>query len=118
MSTPPTNDAVAALAVHNTARAAQNLPALNWDDSLSHNATKYAAWLSTAGVGLQHSGGDARPNQGENLFMEKGMQNPAMAAAQSWIGEAANYHGEAIGEGYFESYGHYSESAFRGFPGG
>ncbi|MCJ1284966.1 hypothetical protein MMC26_004303 [Xylographa opegraphella] len=118
MSTPPTDDAAAAVGIHNTARAGQNLPALTWDDNLSHQATEYAKWLSTAGVGLQHSSGDSRPDQGENLFMEMGLQNPASAAAQSWINEAANYHAEAVGEGDFESYGHYSEFSGAGAGGG
>ena len=113
MSTPPTDDARNALVIHNTARATQNLPVLTWDDDLSHQATEYANWLSTAGIGLQHSSGDSRTNQGENLFMENGMQNPASVAAQSWVNEVANYHGETVADGDFESYGHYSKFSYR-----
>lgn len=113
MGNPPTDDAAAALKIQNDARAEKNLGPLNWDDNLSHQATEYAQTLANANNGLQHSSGPHDPSQGENLYMQSGGDNPATAAANSWMGEVSNYHGEKIGEGDFGSYGHYSES-FRG----
>ena len=104
------HDAVTALGIHNNARAHKKLAPLKWNDNLSHQATEYAKHLASANKGLQHSTGEQRPNQGENLYMEMGQTNPVPAAAQAWINESANYHGEKIGEGNFGSYGHYSES--------
>ena len=109
MGNPPTDDAVTALKIHNDVRAGKNLTPLVWDDNLSHQATEYAKQLASNNT-LQHSDDAARPNQGENLYMESGLTNPASAAAQSWINESANYHGEKIGDGNFGSYAHFSES--------
>lgn len=82
--------------------------ALKWDDKLASNAQAYAQHLANAGKGLQHSGGDSRPGQGENLYWSK--PNGSMAdASQGWVNEVKNYHGEKIGEGDFGSYGHYTQ---------
>ena len=113
MGNPPTEDAVAALKIQNDARADKKLAPLNWDDNLSDQATEYAQSLANANNGLQHSSGPHDPPQGENLYAQSAGYNPATAAANSWIGESANYHGEKIGEGDFGSYGHYSESSRR-----
>ncbi|KAL8922473.1 MAG: hypothetical protein Q9208_005195 [Pyrenodesmia sp. 3 TL-2023] len=103
-----------ALNIHNKAR--QEAPqgfghprnALKWDDKLASNAQAYAQHLAKAGKGLQHSGGDSRPGQGENLYWSK--PNGSMAdASQGWVNEVKNYHGEKIGEGNFGSYGHYTQ---------
>lgn len=109
MSNPPTDEAAAALRIHNDARAGQNLEALVWDDDLAKQATEYAQYLADANIGLEHSSGPHDPDQGESLYMEMGQSDPVSAAAQAWINEVENYHGEAIGEGDFGSYGHYSK---------
>ena len=110
MSNPPTDEAAAALRIHNDARAGQNLEALVWDDDLAKQATEYAQYLADANIGLEHSSGPHDPDQGENLYMEMGQSDPVSAAAQAWINEVESYHGEAIGDGDFGSYGHYSKS--------
>ncbi|KAI4190533.1 MAG: hypothetical protein LQ346_004909 [Caloplaca aetnensis] len=103
-----------ALNIHNKAR--QEAPqgfghprnALEWDDKLASNAQAYAQHLANAGKGLQHSDGDSRPGQGENLYWSK--PNGSMAdASQGWVNEVKNYSGEKIGEGDFGSYGHYTQ---------
>lgn len=106
MGSPPTEDAAAAFKIQNDARAAKHIAALAWDDDLSHQASEYAKHLAAVNAGLHHSSGPHTPAQGENLAWEKGLTEPAQAAAHMWIGESANYHGEAIGEGNFGSYGH------------
>lgn len=110
MSNPPTDEAATALQIHNNARASKNLSPLVWDGELSAQATDYANYLAGADIGLQHSSGPHEPAQGENLYMSMGMENPVAAVAQAWLNEAENYHGEAIGEGDFGSFGHYTQA--------
>ncbi|KAI4175602.1 MAG: hypothetical protein LQ343_001593 [Gyalolechia ehrenbergii] len=108
-----------ALNIHNRARSDATKSSghprgnLVWDGELAANAATYAHKLASANKGLQHSSGDARPNQGENLYWSK--PNGSMAdASQGWVDEKKNYHGQKIGEGNFGSYGHYTQSAFTG----
>ncbi|KAL9594971.1 MAG: hypothetical protein Q9219_006727 [cf. Caloplaca sp. 3 TL-2023] len=103
-----------ALNIHNQARneatQSSSHPRGNlfWDDQLAANATAYAQQLASANQGLQHSSGDARPNQGENLYWSK-PDGSLADASQGWVNEKGNYHGERIGEGDFGSYGHYTQ---------
>lgn len=55
-----------ALNAHNNKRKEKSLQLLTWDTQLATNATKYAQHLAKIGK-LEHSSGDQRPNQGENL---------------------------------------------------
>ncbi|KAL8720694.1 MAG: hypothetical protein Q9225_002487 [Loekoesia sp. 1 TL-2023] len=103
-----------ALNIHNQARndatqiSSHPRGNLVWDDQLAANATAYAQQLASANQGLHHSSGDARPNQGENLYWSK--PNGSLAdASQGWVNEKQNYHGKKIGEGDFGSYGHYTQ---------
>ncbi|KAK5003688.1 hypothetical protein LTR28_009857, partial [Elasticomyces elasticus] len=64
----------------------------------------YAQYLASIGQ-LQHSEGS---DAGENLFMTSSVPRPLQAAAQGWINEGNNYHGEKIADGDFGSYGHYT----------
>ncbi|KAL8838621.1 MAG: hypothetical protein Q9170_002067 [Blastenia crenularia] len=106
-----------ALNIHNQARhdasqsSGHGRDDLVWDDQLAANATAYAQHLASANQGLQHSSGDARPNQGENLYWSK--PNGSLEdASKGWVDEKSNYHGEKIGEGNFGSYGHYTQVCF------
>lgn len=83
-------------------------PDLVWDDNLATQATAYAQHLVDQNQGLQHSSGDQRPNQGENLYWSK-PNGSREAASQRWVDEKQNYHGEKIGEGNFGSYGHFTQ---------
>ncbi|KAI4232451.1 MAG: hypothetical protein LQ349_005002 [Xanthoria aureola] len=103
-----------ALEIHNQARrdasnsSGHGRPDLVWDDNLATQATAYAQHLVDQNQGLQHSSGDQRPNQGENLYWSK-PNGSREAASQGWVDEKQNYHGEKIGEGNFGSYGHFTQ---------
>ncbi|KAL6722170.1 hypothetical protein ACLMJK_001277 [Lecanora helva] len=88
---------------HGTAR-----PALIWDAHLTSEAEKWAKHLAQLNQGLKHSTGDQRPGQGENLFWYSSGGDLA-GASQGWVNEQKSYHGEKIGEGNFEAYGHYTQ---------
>lgn len=102
------------LNIQNNGRKQKGLAPLQWDDHLAQEAQKWANNLAKNIGHMQHSTSQERPNQGENLFW--GMASPGpykdpyTHAAQSWMNEAAKYHGEKIGEGDFSGYGHYSKS--------
>ncbi|KAL8820648.1 MAG: hypothetical protein Q9223_001170 [Gallowayella weberi] len=103
-----------ALNIHNQARhdasqsSGHKRPDLRWDDNLAKQARAYAQYLCKANKGLQHSSGDQRKNQGENLYWSK-PNGSLEAASKGWVNEKKNYHGEKIGEGNFGSYGHYTQ---------
>ncbi|KAK9420530.1 putative Glycoside hydrolase family 128 protein [Seiridium unicorne] len=101
-----------ALGAHNTKRKAKGLKALIWDTQLAKNATAYAQHLAQIGK-LEHSSGDQRPNQGENLAWASASSTPLLMSANMWLGEEKNYHGEPIGQGDFGSYGHYTQCMWK-----
>lgn len=76
-----------------------------WDETLANNAQEWATHLISVGS-LTHSEGSG---QGENLYMQSATDSPFANADKMWIEEKSSYNGEAIGEGDFSSYGHYSE---------
>ncbi|KAL8711725.1 MAG: hypothetical protein Q9220_003896 [cf. Caloplaca sp. 1 TL-2023] len=104
-----------ALKVHNDARndaskhSGHPRPNLVWDKKLEDDAHAYAQHLAQANQGLQHSSGDSRKNQGENLYWSKPSGSLA-ASSHGWVNEKKDYHGEKIGEGNFMSYGHYTQA--------
>ncbi|TPX12382.1 uncharacterized protein E0L32_007029 [Thyridium curvatum] len=100
-----TTDQQNALAIHNSARAAKSLPALQWDAGLQSAAQSYANTMASTGA-FKHSGVG-----GENLFYERGGRypNPLQDGARAFVNEAPNYHNEAIPQGNFEAYGHYTQ---------
>ncbi|KAL8767555.1 MAG: hypothetical protein Q9209_005972 [Squamulea sp. 1 TL-2023] len=106
-----------ALHIHNQARrdasktSGHQRPDLVWDNKLEQDATNYAKYLCQANKGLQHSTGNQRPNQGENLYWSK-PNGSTEAASKGWMDEKKNYHGQKIGEGDFGSYGHYTQVRF------
>lgn len=100
------SDQSAALNVHNTARHSKNLQPLQWDRGLQNAATQWAQHMAKEGK-LKHSQGSG---QGENLFISSSASHPYHSAAQAWIHESKNYHGQKVPEGDFALYGHYSES--------
>ncbi|KAI0200932.1 CAP domain-containing protein [Astrocystis sublimbata] len=101
-----------ALNAHNEKRKAKGLKPLAWDSKLAQNAEAYAKHLAQIGK-LEHSSGDQRPNQGENLAWASGSSTPLIMAANMWLAEEKNYHGEPIGQGNFGSYGHYTQCMWR-----
>ncbi|KAI0443507.1 glycoside hydrolase family 128 protein [Xylaria telfairii] len=107
-----TEDQQKALNAHNEKRKAKGLQPLTWDNQLAKNAGDYAKHLAQIGK-LEHSSGDQRPNQGENLAWASGSSTPLIMAANMWLGEEKNYHGEPIGQGDFGSYGHYTQCMWK-----
>ncbi|KAI0107984.1 glycoside hydrolase family 128 protein [Hypoxylon sp. NC0597] len=101
-----------ALDLHNNKRKAKGLKPLAWDNQLANNATTYAKHLAAIGK-LEHSSGDQRPNQGENLAWASSSNNPLEMSAKMWLDEEKNYHGEPIGQGNFGSYGHYTQCMWK-----
>ncbi|KAI0097262.1 glycoside hydrolase family 128 protein [Nemania sp. FL0031] len=101
-----------ALNAHNDKRKAKGLKPLAWDNQLAQNATTYAKHLAQIGK-LEHSSGDQRPNQGENLAWASASSDPLLMSANMWLGEEKNYHGEPIGQGDFGSYGHYTQCMWK-----
>ncbi|KAI1097599.1 glycoside hydrolase family 128 protein [Jackrogersella minutella] len=101
-----------ALDIHNNKRKTKGLKPLTWDNQLTKNAEGYAKHLAAIGK-LEHSPGDQRPNQGENLAWASSSSTPLTMAANLWIGEEKNYHGEPIGQGDFGSYGHYTQCMWK-----
>ncbi|KAI4270385.1 MAG: hypothetical protein L6R38_007138 [Xanthoria sp. 2 TBL-2021] len=103
-----------ALQIHNQARrdvsksTGHGRPDLVWDNKLVKDATAYAQYLCRANKGLQHSSGDQRPGQGENLAWSK-PNGSVESGSQMWMNEKKDYHGEKIGEGNFGAYGHYTQ---------
>jgi uncharacterized protein YkwD len=81
-----------------------------WDDNLANAAQQWANQMAQA-QDFDHSDPNSRPGQGENLYAYSGTNAVAEfnGAAVDWCNEIANYHGEPIGEGNFESYGHYTQ---------
>lgn len=107
----PQGEAQEALAINNKARAEKHLNPLQWDDKLASDAQQWANHLAQTQQ-MVHSSGDQRPGQGENLFAGMGKDYTFSDGVNSWLGEEKDYHGEKIGEGDFEKWGHYSEFIF------
>ncbi|KAI1473174.1 glycoside hydrolase family 128 protein [Daldinia caldariorum] len=101
-----------ALNIHNDKRKGKGLKPLAWDSQLAKDAEIYAKHLAQIGK-LQHSSGDQRPNQGENLAGASSSNTPLAMSASLWIAEEKNYHGEPIGQGDFGSYGHYTQCMWK-----
>ncbi|KAI4184395.1 MAG: hypothetical protein L6R41_004769 [Letrouitia leprolyta] len=102
------DDEKKALDIHNQARTEVSHTPLSWDPTLAAHAAAYAQQLANSNSGLQHSSGDARPGEGENLYWSSPNGSLADASA-GWVAEKGNYHGEKIGEGDFGGYGHYTQ---------
>ncbi|KAH6643332.1 CAP domain-containing protein [Truncatella angustata] len=101
-----------ALDAHNNKRKGKGLQPLAWDAQLANNATAYAQHLAKIGK-MEHSSGDQRPNQGENLAWASASGTPLIMSANMWLNEEKNYHGEPIGQGNFGSYGHYTQCMWK-----
>lgn len=101
-----------AIAVQNQARQeAQNhgnhlsRPGLSWDAGLANAAQAWANHLAATNT-FDH---DPNAGAGENIFEGAGFTPSFADACRDWIGEEAKYNGEAIGQGNFEEWGHYTQ---------
>lgn len=78
------------LAVQNAERARAGVAPLEWDPGLAQAAASYARTLAAIGR-LQHSPKQARPGQGENLWMgTRGAFTPEQMIG-SWIAERSHF---------------------------
>lgn len=106
-----TLDQSVGLKVQNNGRQSLSEVLLVWDDTLTAHAQQWANYLAQIDQ-LQHSTSSQRPGEGENLawaWATNGIKYPQTQAAQGWMAEQSNYHGEVIPQGDFASYGHYTQ---------
>lgn len=114
-ATPPTADHVAALRLHNAARAKKKLTALKWDKKLEADAKAWAKKLAAKDK-MTHSTSAQRPGQGENLaytWSTARISDPVTKGTKLWLAEEKNYKGQKIPEGNFASYGHWTQCMWK-----
>jgi hypothetical protein len=100
------------LDAHNRERATVHVPPLIWDQALAGAAAQYAARLAAQGV-LQHSPRQARPGQGENLWMGTRGAYPPLQMVASWASEKRWFRPGLFpavsSTGNWANVGHYSQ---------
>lgn len=83
---------------------------MTWSDQLAASAQAWANHLAQI-TDLEHDTNAGAAGQGENLYA--GFNSAGgitfVSAVTDWVNEQANYHGENIGDGDFEAYGHYTQ---------
>jgi hypothetical protein len=100
------------IAAHNHERIAVGVAPLSWNPALAASAGQYAAALAATGR-LQHSPRQARPGQGENLWMgTRGAYSPRQMVG-NWASEKAAFRAglfPAVSRtGNWADVGHYSQ---------
>jgi len=104
------------LALHNRERAAVGVPALAWDAQLAAAAAGYGPELARLGR-LAHSPREARPGQGENLWMGTRGAYGIEEMAGSWAGEKRLFRAGAFPDvsasGHWEDVAHYTQMIWR-----
>ncbi|KAJ3270557.1 Cuticle-degrading protease [Terramyces sp. JEL0728] len=90
--------------MHNQYRQLVGYAPLTWDSNLEAFAQNWANKLASTNS-FSHSGS----GYGENLFQSTGGLFTCADAVKSWFDEFPNYSGEPIGQGNFESYGHFTQ---------
>jgi hypothetical protein len=111
-SASPANVSFILLDAHNRERAAVGVPPLAWDNRLAAAAAAYARELAAQGS-LRHSPRQARPGQGENLWMgTRGAFHPSVMVG-SWSSEKAWFRPGIFPQvsrtGNWAQVGHYSQ---------
>ena len=100
------------LDAHNRERALAGVAPLGWDLALAAAAGAYARQLAPLGT-LRHSSRQARPGQGENLWMGTRGAFPVQAMVASWAAEKAYFRPgifPAVSRrGNWADVGHYSQ---------
>jgi hypothetical protein len=106
------NVPAALLQAHNRERAAAGAAPLVWSPALAAAAARYASQLATTGR-LQHSPRQARPGQGENLWMGTRGAYPPEQMVASWASERAAFRAGIFPTvsrtGNWADVGHYSQ---------
>lgn len=93
------------LNIHNQERAAVNVPALSWSNSIAADAQNWVDHITTLGLGpndlAPHASWEQRNGQGENLaWGSMGFFSPA-GGVQMWAAEKSNYDGHPISQSDF-----------------
>ncbi|SRR5665213_3669637 len=104
------------LAAHNGERAALGLPPLIWDDALASHAAKWARHLVQIGT-LEHSANEARPDEGENLWMGTAGAYDAEDMVGGWSSEKRDFRRGVFpnvsASGSWHDVGHYTQMIWR-----
>lgn len=104
------------LATHNEERARVGIPPLVWDPSLAAAAADYAAVLAARGA-LAHSPREARPGQGENLWMGTRGAYQLEEMVGHWAAERSLFQPgifPAVSRsGHWEDVAHYTQMIWR-----
>lgn len=105
------------LAAHNRERAAVGTPPLAWDANLARSAAAYAPELARLGR-LAHSSREARPGQGENLWIGSRGAYSVEEMAGSWAAERSLFRPgifpDVSANGRWQDVAHYTQMIWRG----
>lgn len=105
------------LALHNSERAAAGTPPLVWDAALARAAAAYAPELARLGR-LAHSSREARPGQGENLWMGSRGAFSLEEMVGSWAAEKSLFRPglfpDVSASGRWDDVAHYTQMIWRG----
>ena len=105
------------LALHNRERAALGVPVLVWDNRLAAAAAAYGPRLAQLGR-LAHSPNEARPGQGENLWMGTAGAFSLEEMVGGWVGEnrlfRAGVFPNVSRSGHWADVAHYTQMIWRG----
>lgn len=94
--------------VRNTVPFLKNPPTLNWNWVLADSAQKWADHLTLLNKGLVHGGSNGA---GQNLAFSSETLTCESSVKLWFDNEKKKYHGQKIGDGDFEGYGHYTQIA-------
>ena len=102
------------LDIHNQERAAVNVPALSWSNSLASNAQSWANQLLAEGK-FEHS---SDTSYGENIAqLSRINPNPNVIdlskMVQTWVDEKNFYNGQPITIDNFMQFGHYTQMVWK-----
>ena len=105
------------LALHNRDRARVGTPPLSWDPALAAGAAAYGAVLAERGR-LAHSPPEARPGQGENLWMGTRGAYQVEEMIGHWAAEKALFRPgnfpDVSSSGHWADVGHYTQMIWAG----
>ena len=118
MTIPPaTMFGMRVVAIHNQVRSAEGIGPIMWDRSLAAAADAYAQQLAVTGR-WGHSPDQARPGQGENLWMGTRGAFSVDQMVGAWASERMMFRRGAFPEvsqtGRWEDVGHYTQMIWPG----
>jgi hypothetical protein len=104
------------LALHNRERQAMGVPAIVWDPGLAMGAAAYGPPLARRGS-LAHSPAEARPGQGENLWMGTRGAYSVEEMVGSWADEKRLFRPglfpDVSSSGHWTDVAHYTQMIWR-----